>query len=214
MAEFEPVLTARWGDPDAVGLDGYLRSGGYQGLGKALAVTALGVGVHLVEANFVAPVVMERQVNIPPVLTIAGVLLIGRLLACTEFMETPSTALQLLEYLRKEEKDWRSARWSYLILSAIPLIGNLYVIWKYRALIQGVEEIFKEKSLEAGFYLSLGASAALITALFGALGLGHVLGNWKGSRTRQLLILMAERDLDAPTGTVGVALANRRQGTV
>jgi predicted PurR-regulated permease PerM len=49
------------------------------GLGKALAVAALGIGVHLVEANFVAPVVMERQVNIPPVLTIAGVLLIGRL---------------------------------------------------------------------------------------------------------------------------------------
>lgn len=49
------------------------------GLGKALAVTALGVGVHLVEANFVSPVVMERQVNIPPVVTIAGVLLIGRL---------------------------------------------------------------------------------------------------------------------------------------
>jgi predicted PurR-regulated permease PerM len=49
------------------------------GLGKALAVTALGVGVHLVEANFIGPVVMERQVNIPPVLTIAGVLLIGKL---------------------------------------------------------------------------------------------------------------------------------------
>jgi predicted PurR-regulated permease PerM len=49
------------------------------GFGKALAVAALGIGVHLVEANFVAPVVMERQVNIPPVLTIAGVLLIGKL---------------------------------------------------------------------------------------------------------------------------------------
>jgi predicted PurR-regulated permease PerM len=35
--------------------------------------------VHLIEANFVAPVVMERQVNLPPVITIAGVLLIGKL---------------------------------------------------------------------------------------------------------------------------------------
>ena len=43
------------------------------------AVAALGVGVHLIEANFVAPVVMERQVNLPPVITIAGVLLIGKL---------------------------------------------------------------------------------------------------------------------------------------
>ena len=49
------------------------------GVTKVLLVTALGVLVHLIEANFVAPVVMERQVNIPPVLTIAGVLLIGKL---------------------------------------------------------------------------------------------------------------------------------------
>ena len=52
---------------------------GVFGLPKALAVTALGVGVHLIEANFVAPVVMERQINLPPVITIAGVLLIGKL---------------------------------------------------------------------------------------------------------------------------------------
>ena len=42
-------------------------------------MAALGVVVHLIEANFVAPVVMERQVNLPPVVTIAGVLLIGKL---------------------------------------------------------------------------------------------------------------------------------------
>ena len=49
------------------------------GVTKALLVTALGVLVHIIEANFVAPVVMERQVNLPPVITIAGVLLIGTL---------------------------------------------------------------------------------------------------------------------------------------
>jgi predicted PurR-regulated permease PerM len=52
---------------------------GVSGLPKALAVAAIGVGVHLIEANVVAPVVMERQVNLPPVITIAGVLLIGKL---------------------------------------------------------------------------------------------------------------------------------------
>jgi predicted PurR-regulated permease PerM len=49
------------------------------GVTKALLVAALGVVVHIVEANFVAPMVMERQVNLPPVVTIAGVLLIGKL---------------------------------------------------------------------------------------------------------------------------------------
>ena len=49
------------------------------GVTKALLVAALGVVVHLIEANFVAPYVMERQVNLPPVVTIAGVLLIGKL---------------------------------------------------------------------------------------------------------------------------------------
>jgi predicted PurR-regulated permease PerM len=52
---------------------------GVAGLPKAIAVALLGIGVHLIEANFVAPLVMERQVNLPPVITIAGVLLIGKL---------------------------------------------------------------------------------------------------------------------------------------
>lgn len=52
---------------------------GVFGLPKAIAVVAIGVGVHLIEANVVAPVVMERQVHLPPVITIAGVLLIGKL---------------------------------------------------------------------------------------------------------------------------------------
>ena len=38
MGEFEPILTARWGDPEAAGIDRYLATGGYQGLTKALAM--------------------------------------------------------------------------------------------------------------------------------------------------------------------------------
>src|SRR6266508_1433158 len=38
VAEFEPVLTARWGDPEAVTIDGYERTGGYRGLRKALSM--------------------------------------------------------------------------------------------------------------------------------------------------------------------------------
>ncbi|HYK83143.1 MAG TPA: AI-2E family transporter [Gemmatimonadales bacterium] len=47
---------------------------------RVLAVIALGVGVHMVEANLVVPRVMERQVALPPVLTIASVLVMGTLL--------------------------------------------------------------------------------------------------------------------------------------
>ena len=36
MAEFEPVITARWRDPETVSIDGYMKTGGYQGLRKAL----------------------------------------------------------------------------------------------------------------------------------------------------------------------------------
>src|SRR5207245_7084595 len=38
MTEFEPVLTARWADPEAATIDGYLAAGGYHGLAKALAM--------------------------------------------------------------------------------------------------------------------------------------------------------------------------------
>jgi predicted PurR-regulated permease PerM len=47
---------------------------------KVFMVLALGVVVHLVEANVVVPRIMERQIALPPVLTIASVLLMGTLL--------------------------------------------------------------------------------------------------------------------------------------
>ncbi|HEY8483429.1 MAG TPA: AI-2E family transporter [Longimicrobiales bacterium] len=53
---------------------------GTGGLIKALLVAALGVGVHLIEANVVAPMIMERQVQLPPVLTLLSVLVMGHLL--------------------------------------------------------------------------------------------------------------------------------------
>ena len=39
MAEFEPVLTARWGDDQARSIDGYLKTGGYQALRKAVGMS-------------------------------------------------------------------------------------------------------------------------------------------------------------------------------
>ncbi|HEX5436215.1 MAG TPA: AI-2E family transporter [Gemmatimonadaceae bacterium] len=54
--------------------------GGYGGPTKALAVVGLGVVVHLVEGNLVAPMIMARQVDLPPVMTILSVLIMGKLL--------------------------------------------------------------------------------------------------------------------------------------
>jgi predicted PurR-regulated permease PerM len=46
----------------------------------ALLVIALGVIVHLIEGNLVSPYITQRQVDLPPVLTIVFVLIVGKLL--------------------------------------------------------------------------------------------------------------------------------------
>src|SRR5207245_3632263 len=47
---------------------------------KVVSVILLGVVVHVIEANVVVPRIMEQRVALPPVLTIAGVLIMGTLL--------------------------------------------------------------------------------------------------------------------------------------
>ena len=47
---------------------------------RALLVILLGVVIHLVESNVVAPLVMARNVELPPVLTIMAVLIFGKLI--------------------------------------------------------------------------------------------------------------------------------------
>ena len=47
---------------------------------KAVAVLGLGVLVHLIEGNLVGPMIMERQVQLPPVLTMLSALIMGHLL--------------------------------------------------------------------------------------------------------------------------------------
>ena len=53
---------------------------GTGGLMPAFWVVVLGIGVHAFEANIVAPMIMERQVQLPPVLSILAVLIMGHLL--------------------------------------------------------------------------------------------------------------------------------------
>lgn len=47
---------------------------------RALMVILLGAVIHLVESNIVQPLIMQRNVELPPVLTIMAVLIFGKLL--------------------------------------------------------------------------------------------------------------------------------------
>ncbi|MBI1809559.1 MAG: AI-2E family transporter [Gemmatimonadetes bacterium] len=54
--------------------------GGAGGVSGALIVLLIGVVVHLVEANVVAPLIMQKGVHLPPVFSILAVLVVGKLL--------------------------------------------------------------------------------------------------------------------------------------
>jgi predicted PurR-regulated permease PerM len=53
---------------------------GLSGFTHALLVAALGVVIHVIEANVVLPRIMQKQIDLPPVLTIMYVLIMGKLL--------------------------------------------------------------------------------------------------------------------------------------
>ena len=54
--------------------------GGPDGITRALWVIVVGTVVHLIEGNVVAPLIMSKKVDLPPVLTIVFVLIVGKLL--------------------------------------------------------------------------------------------------------------------------------------
>ena len=47
---------------------------------RALGRSVVGIVVHLIEGNIVSPYIMSKQVDLPPVLTIVFVLIVGKLL--------------------------------------------------------------------------------------------------------------------------------------
>jgi predicted PurR-regulated permease PerM len=53
---------------------------GLSPVAHSMMVVALGVVIHLIEGNLVSPLVMSRKVDLPPVLTIMSVLIMGKLL--------------------------------------------------------------------------------------------------------------------------------------
>lgn len=53
---------------------------GMSGFTHALLVAALGIVIHVIEGNVVLPRIMQKQIDLPPVLTIMSVLIMGKLL--------------------------------------------------------------------------------------------------------------------------------------
>lgn len=86
------------------------------GFGQFFAVAMLGVGVHIFEANVVAPMIMERQVHLPPVLSILSVLVMAELLHVIGLLVAVPVLCTVMVVVRRvyvsrvlEEKGFRRA---------------------------------------------------------------------------------------------------------
>jgi predicted PurR-regulated permease PerM len=75
-----------------------LGSGGFL---KVFAVLLLGVLAHIFEGNFVAPMIMERQVHLPPVLTLLSVLIMGKLLGVVGLLVAVPTLATVMVIVRR-----------------------------------------------------------------------------------------------------------------
>lgn len=74
---------------------------GSQGLLQAVLVALLGVVIHLIEANVVHPMIMERQVHLPPVLSILSVLVMAELLGPIGLLVAVPTLATMMVVVRR-----------------------------------------------------------------------------------------------------------------
>jgi predicted PurR-regulated permease PerM len=75
--------------------------GGSGGGTRALYVLALGVVIHLIEGNIVSPLVMSKKIDMPPVLTITSVLVIGTLLGPLGLVVALPTLVTVMVIVRR-----------------------------------------------------------------------------------------------------------------
>jgi len=75
--------------------------GGPGGGTRALYVLALGVVIHLIEGNLVAPLVMSKKIEMPPVLTITSVLVVGKLLGPLGLVVALPTLVTVMVIVRR-----------------------------------------------------------------------------------------------------------------
>ena len=68
---------------------------------RALYVLLLGVVVHLIEGNLVSPLVMSKKIDMPPVLTITAVLVIGKLMGPLGLVVALPTLVTVMVIVRR-----------------------------------------------------------------------------------------------------------------
>jgi predicted PurR-regulated permease PerM len=74
---------------------------GSGGVGQAMLVVLLGLIIHLIEANFVHPLIMERKVHLPPVLSILSVLMMAKLLGVIGLLVAVPVLASLMVIVRR-----------------------------------------------------------------------------------------------------------------
>jgi len=74
---------------------------GFASWAHALMVVGLGVVVHLIEGNLVSPLVMSKRVDLPPVLTIVAVLVMGQILGALGLLVALPTLAMLMVLVRR-----------------------------------------------------------------------------------------------------------------
>ena len=75
--------------------------GGPGGGTRAVYVLLLGVVIHLIEGNLVSPLVMSKKIDMPPVLTITAVLVIGKLLGPLGLVVALPTLVTVMVVVRR-----------------------------------------------------------------------------------------------------------------
>ena len=75
--------------------------GGPGGGTRAIYVLILGVVIHLIEGNLVAPLVMSKKIEMPPVLTITSVLVVGKLLGGLGLVVALPTLVTVMVIVRR-----------------------------------------------------------------------------------------------------------------
>ena len=81
-----------------LGGDGFA---GFGGLGHAVLVILLGTVIHLIESNLVIPLITAKKVELPPVLTIMSVLVVGSLLGPMGLLIAVPTLAVVMVVLRR-----------------------------------------------------------------------------------------------------------------